>query len=240
MRILWKTLSGIILLALIGGAIFAFLFWARVPDMVASTLSKQLRTTVEIGDLKFSFSALTVDHLDIHNPKNFEMPKALTAEKIVIEVPPTHFFHDTIEIDQITVSNIYIGLEFDSPKSTKGNWSTLLHSAQSSQKKDTDLNKSVFIKRLLLKDIQAELYYESDRKVRRLKNIPQIELRNISSKGGNFTEQLMNSALGEAVKQIFVQENLKENLDKLLQSPLKDVIDPLKGLFGAEMLDQSP
>ena len=92
------------------------------------------------------------------------------------------------------------------------------------------------IKRLLLTNIQAELLYQSDGKVRKLKTIKQIELKNISSKGGNIGDQLMNSALGEAVKEIFVQENLKDILDQLMNvpgNPLNNYLGPIKGIFNA-------
>ncbi|MGH2639645.1 MAG: hypothetical protein ACRDF4_10260, partial [Rhabdochlamydiaceae bacterium] len=58
--------------------------------------------------------------------------------------------------------------------------------------------------------------------------------RNISSKGGNIGDQLLNSALGRAVKQIFIEENLKDILDQLMQSApdqLKNYIGPLKNFF---------
>lgn len=242
MKYVWKILGALFLLILIGGSIFLFLLWSRAPDMVASKLSKQLRTKVAIGDLSISLSALTVDRFEIYNPPNFAMNKALSVERIVIQAPPTRFLHDPIKIDEITADHIYIGLEFNSPKSAKGNWSTLLRSAQTSQEenKKSASNKSVLIKRLVLKNIQADLYYKNEQKTRRLKPIQQIELHNISSQGGDIGDQLMRSALGEAVKQIFIEENLKETLDNFLQSPLKDSLSPLKGLFGAELLDPSP
>jgi uncharacterized protein involved in outer membrane biogenesis len=236
MKKLAISISGIVLLCIIGGAIFLFLLWSRVPDMIASRLSHRLQTGVEIGDMKLSFSNLTVDRFEIHNPRGYTLPKAFSTAKIVINVPPSHLFRDEISIDEITLSDVDIGLEFDSPKSTRGNWSTLLSNAEQAQEESSKSasNKSVFIKRLLLTNIHAKLYYQSDGKLRKLKTIPQIELRNISSKGGNIGDQLMNPALGQAVKQIFVEENLKDVLDQLLQSPaspLKDYLAPLKNFF---------
>src|SRR5207253_969204 len=98
---------------------------------------------------------------------------------------------------------------------------TILNNAQSAQQESskTAADKTVLIKRIVLTNIKAELLYQSDGKVRKLKTIPQIELTNISSKGGNVGDQLMNSALGEAVKQIFIKENLKDLFDQLIQSP---------------------
>jgi len=236
MRKLVKGIGGIILLCIIGGAIFLFLLWSRMPDMIASHLSKRLQVGVEIDDIKLSLNSIDVERFVIHNPQGYQLPRALSAETISIDAPLTHYLKDAIEIEQIIVSDVYIGLEFDTIKSTRGNWSTILANAQSAQDESTSSasEKTVFIKRLVLNNIHAELLYQSDGKLRKLKPIKQIELTNISSKGGDIGDQILNSALGEAVKQIFVEENLKDILDQLLQTPgneLQDYIGPLKNFF---------
>lgn len=237
-----KSLGGIVLLCIIGGGIFLFLLWSRLPDMISSNLGKRLKVGVEIGDMTLSMSAIGVDRFDIHNPTGFTLPMAFSAQHINIEAPLTSYLKNDIEIEEIVVSNVYIGLEFDSPKSTTGNWTTILNNAQSAQDESSQIasEKTVFIKRLLLTNIHADLLYQSDGKIRKLKPIKQIELTNISSKGGNIGDQLLNSALGKAVKEIFVQENLKDVLDNILNipgNPIKEYMGPLKGLFGQAPVD---
>ena len=232
-----KGISGLVLLGIIGGAIFLFLLWSRMPDIIASNLSKKLKVGVDIGNMSLSMNAIGVDRFQIYNPPGYKLPKAFSAEHIQIEAPVMHYFKDNIQIEEIDVSDVYIGLEFDSPKSTEGNWSAILNNAQSAQQESTKSasQKTVFIKRLLLTNIQADLLYRSDGKVRRLKTIKKIELNNISSQGGNIGDQIMNSALGEAVKEIFVQENLKEVFDQFMNipgNPAKEYLGPLKSLFG--------
>lgn len=233
MKKLLKGLTGLILLCIIGGAIALFLLWSRLPDMIASTLSKQLQTPVEIGDMKLSFNQITVDRFIIDNLRSFKLPKAFSTEQITITSPLTRFLHDAIEIDEIHLDKVYIGLEFESPKSARGNWSALLANAEKAQQKNST-TKSLLIHRLLLTNIQAELLYQSDGKRRQLKPIPQIELLNVSSQGGNVSAQLLNSALGQAVKQIFIEENLKDMFDQLLNipsGPIKQFVSPFKNFF---------
>lgn len=112
--------------------------------------------------------------------------------------------------------------------------------AQSAQEQSSKslADKSVLIKRLVLNNINADLLYQSDGKVRHLPTIPQIVLVNISSKGGNLTDQLMNSALGEMLKEIFMKENLKNIMDKIFQqvpggNPVQNALKPIKGLFNS-------
>ncbi len=231
-----KGIGGIVLLCILGGVIFLFLVWSRLPDMLASKISKQLGVWVEIGDMSLSMNSIGVDRFVIHNPPGFKLPKAFSSEQIKVNAPLTHYVRDNIEIEQIVVSDVYIGLEFESIKSAKGNWSTILANAQHAQDESSKSasEKTVFIKSLLLTNINVDLYYRSEGKVRKLKTIKQIELKNISSQGGNIGDQLMNSALGQAVKQIFIEENLKDIFDQLLQGPgntLQDYLGPLKGFF---------
>lgn len=232
-----KGIGGLVLLGIIGGAIFLFLLWSRMPDIIASNLSKKLKVGVDIGNMSLSMNAIGVDKFQIYNPPGFKLPKAFSADHIEIEAPVLHYLKDDIQIEEIVVSDVYIGLEFDSPQSTKGNWSMILKNTESAQKESTPSasQKTVFIKRLLLTNIQADLLYQSDGKVRSLKPIKQIELKNISSQGGNIGDQLMNSALGQAVKEIFVQENLKDVFDQFMNipgNPVKEYLGPLKSLFG--------
>ncbi len=238
MRKLIKGTLGVVLLCIIGGVIFLFLLWSRLPDMIASKLSKRLQVGVEIGDMSLSPNSIGVQRFTIDNPPRYKLPKAFSAQKIDIEAPLTRYIKNDIVIEQILVSDVYIGLEFESIKSTKGNWSTILANAESAQEESskTASEKTVFIKRLLLTNIQVDLYYQNESKVRKLKTIPQIELTNISSKGGNISDQIMNSALGQAVKEVFVQENLKDIFDKLLQvpgNPLNEYLGPLKNFLNA-------
>jgi hypothetical protein len=231
-----KVLGGIITLVIIAGGIAFFIFWSRMPDIISSMLSKKLLTTVEIGDIKLATSGVSVEGFDIYNPKGYRLAKAFASQIITIQTSLKSLLEDDIVIEEIHLDNVYIGLEFESIRSTKGNWKTILANAQKAKEGSTPSksNKTVFIKRLLLNNINAELYYQTDQKIRKLKPIPQIELRNISSQGGNLSDQLMNSALGEAVKQIFIQENLKDVFDQLLQSPtspIQDYLGPLKNLF---------
>lgn len=233
-----KGTLGVILLCIIGGAIFLFLLWSRLPDMIASNLSKRLQVGVEIGDMSLSPSSIGVEKFVIHNLPRYKLPNAFSAEKIDIEAPLTRYLKNDIVIEEIIVSDVYIGLEFESIKSAKGNWSTILANAQSAQEESskTASEKTVLIKRLLLTNIRVDLYYQSEGKIKKLKTIPQIELTNISSQGGNVGDQIMNSALGQAVKEVFVQENLKNMFDQLLQSPVtpfKEYLGPLRNFLNA-------
>lgn len=239
MRIFFKSLAGIIVICILAAVILFFLAKSRLPDMIASRLSKTLGVAVEIGDMNFSLSQIKIDNLEISNPRGFKLEHAFTTQEIVINAPLMGYLHQDIVIDEIDLNNVYIGLEFESPKGTTGNWTAIMNNAQSAQEKSSQsaTDKTVLIKRLVLNNINADLLYQSEGTVRHLPAIPQIVLVNISSKGGNLMDQLMNSALGEMLKEIFLKENLKDLMDKIFQipggNPIQNALQPLKGLFNA-------
>jgi hypothetical protein len=236
MKTFFKSLGGLIVLCILGAGIFLFFASSRLPNRIASYLSQTLKVGVEIGDIHFSLNKIKVDNFVVGNPPGYKLKKAFSIEDTEILAPVSRYLHDAIVIDEIDMNNVYIGLEFQSIKSTEGNWTTIMSNAQSAQTKSaaSASKKTVLIKKLVLKNIKVDLLYQSDGKVRQLRTIPQIVLTNISSQGGNLTDQLMNSALGEAVKEVFVQENLKDVLNKIFQLPSgnpSDVLNGIKGLF---------
>lgn len=233
MKTLFKSLAGILVICILAGIILGFIGWSRLPDMIASNLSNTLKVKVEIGDLGFGLQKLTVEKFVIDNPRGFSLSKAFGVSSIAVNAPILGYLHDDISIEEITLDHVYIGLEFDSPRSTKGNWTTLMKSAQGSHDSNSKIKKSVLIKKIVINNIQTELLYQSDGKTRRLPVIPQIVLYNISSQGGNLSDQLMNTALGQMIKEVFVQENLKDALDQIFQLPQspQDALQQLKGFF---------
>ena len=243
MRTFFKSILGIIVICILAGVVVFFIAKSRLPDMIASRLSKTLQVKVQIGDMDFSLNKIQIDNLEIGNPRGYQLQHAFTAQEIDIHAPLTGYLHKDIVIDEIDVNNVYLGLEFASPKGTTGNWTTIMNNAQNAQTQSSQstTDKTVLIKRLVLNNINADLLYQSEGNVRHLPTIPQIVLVNISSKGGNLMDQLMNSALGEMLKEIFIKENLKDALDTIFQNipgsnPIQDALQPLKGLFNA--LDQ--
>jgi uncharacterized protein involved in outer membrane biogenesis len=238
MKTFIRTLCSLIAIAIVALIVIAFIGWARVPDMLANSLSKKMKVSVDIDDINLSFKSIEVEKLEIGNPKKSILPKAFTADLITIEAPLTRYMHDDIVIDAITMDDIYIGLEFDSATSTKGNWSTIMANYQdSSPVAPEDSKRNVLIKRLILNNISVDLVYrKGDQKIRRLKPIKRLEFTNVSSQGGIPTDQIMNSVLGEMLRSIFQQENLKNMLDGILgpQKKLDQLIQPFQGLFNAE------
>ena len=237
MKTFVRSALGLVVLVLIGALILLFIGWSRVPDIVANSLSKKLKVVVEIGDIDLSLRSIDVEKFEIGNPRGYSLPRAFAADRIMINAPLTRYMHNDIVIDEIDVDNVYLGLEFNSPSGAEGNWTTIMHNAQSAKESSGKSKKTVLIHKLVLNNIQTDLLYR-DRggKVRRLPVIKRMELNEISSEGGSLTDQLMNSALGQMLKEVFIKQNLQDVLDKVLSpgqggSPVEQAIKQFRGFL---------
>ena len=60
------------------------------------------------------------------------------------------------------------------------------------------------------------MYQQEDTGIRHLPPISRIELKNVSSQGKDLTNQLIISAFGQMIKEIFLRENIKDVFNQFL------------------------
>jgi hypothetical protein len=233
-----KSVLGLAVLLLVAVLVIAYVAWGRVPGSLSVLLTEKLKVPVSIEEISLSFRTVQADAIVIGNPRGSILPKAFSAQTTRLHAPLTEYLQDTIVIDTLTIDTIYLGLEFDSPTSTKGNWTVIMGNLQSSTRSSPkeEKPKSVLIKQVILTNISTEVVYKQDGgNVQKLPLIDRMELTNVSSQGGVPLDQLMNSVLGQMLQSVFVRENLKNMMNDILEqnmpSQFEDVLEPLKGLF---------
>lgn len=255
MKSFFSGVLGWIVIAIAAVCIAAFIAWSRAPDILANNLSKKLGVAVEIEDISLGMSNITIDNFEIGNVPNGILPKAFSVETIDIQAPLTRYLKDQIVIDTIQLDNVYLGLEFDSATSTKGNWTRIMSNLQDSTTSDENApsskkrkrkseqqpantapktGKSLLIRELVINNISVDLVYvQGDGRIKKLPMIKQIVLRNINSEEGFPMDQLMNSVLGQMLQQVFIQQNLKNMIQELVPraQDLNNLLDPFKGLI---------
>jgi hypothetical protein len=233
---------GLIMILILG----CILVWNMLPTIVSHQLSKYAGVSVSISDIRISPHHIKVDGIRIDNPSGYaKTPRALSVDTFYAGVPFTHFFDDQIVIDEMKMDHTYIGLEFDSPNSKSGNWTTIMHNMNKStaegkeKAKKKEKSTSVLIKRLVITDLQIELAYKTGGNPnKKLRPIDRLELTNISSEGGIPTAQIMNMIMQETLRNIFSKEGLQNMLDGILNpnNAGGGVTNTLKGLFSGLIL----
>ncbi len=257
MKTFFSTLAGLIVLIILAAVIVGVIFWSRVPDILANNLSKKLKVSVDIDSVGLGWGKIDVKKVQIGNPAGSILAKAFSCNEIDVLAPFTNYLKQNIVIDEIDVKDIYLGLEFDSASGTSGNWTTIMGNLQSSSgatppsKKEkrknreeqfapvppssSSSNRTLLIHRLILTNIDVDVVYRKEGgKVKKLPRIPRMEFTEISSEGGLPLDQLMNSVLGQMLKEVFIKQNLKNMMQDLLNNPnnpVQQYLSPFKGLF---------
>lgn len=230
------SLSFIVLAsALIILTFITYLVEMRASYFLSDMLSKKMGTEVKIGSVSISFGSVTVKEIEVSNPKDAILPTAFKADSITISASLFSLLSDQIRIKEIAIDKILLGLEFNSPSSTDGNWTQLMHGFQSGKKETSASKKSLFIETLQLNHISTRLVYKTDpSNIRSLPEISHITLKNISSEGGVPLEQLANSILGEMLARVFAEENLKNMLKDIIKEPsdvMNGFMSPFKSII---------
>lgn len=249
MKTFFSTLAGMIIILILILLVVGYIFWSRVPDIVANDLSKKLKVHVQIDDIFLGWGKIDIEKVEVGNTPGSILSKAFSCQSINLFAPVSRYLNKHIVIDEIAINDVYLGLEFDTPTSTKGNWTEIMSNAslnktKNKKKQQPTTNgslKSVLIHKLVLSNIKVDVLYRKDGgKVKHLPPIDRIELYDISSEGGLPMDQIMNSVLGQMLKSVFEKENLKNMLQELIQQPPKELqkfIEPFKGLLNTEFLE---
>lgn len=227
------VVSLVVLFLLFIGALYVVSL--KAPEYASKKLSSKLKVPSKIDDISVSLNQITVTKLEIQNLPKSVLPKALSIETSSCKNNLFNYLSNDISIEEISLENIYLGLEFDSPKGTDGNWTVLMNNLkETSTPTDKKDSSSVTIKELSLINIQVEVAYKSSGVKKKLPVIPKIVLHNINTSEGLTEEQIMQSVLGQMLKSVFIQENLKNMFESFLDQPqdtIDSIVKPFKGLF---------
>lgn len=245
MKTFLSMLAGLVAIVILAAIVIGVIFWSRLPDMVANNISKKLKVSVEIDSFGLGWGKIDVKKIQIGNPSGSTLSRAFACDEINVLCPFSNYFKTEIVVNEIDLNNVYLGLEFDSATATRGNWTRIMGNlkqsmASSSQepsggKKGKEKTKrSVLIHRIVLTNIDVDVVYKKDSgKVKKLPRIDRIELTEISSHEGVPMDQILNSVLGEMLKQVFIKQNLKNMMQELMNvpSPVQEFLAPFKGFF---------
>jgi hypothetical protein len=236
MKIFWSILIGIIIII----SVLVFFSWKYLPSWISDDLSQKAKVPVSITRLTLTPNNIGVYGLKVKNPKEFRLAYALKVKKIQSKAPLRSYFHDNVIIDQLDLNTVYLGLEFESPVNSKGNWTAIMNNLRGSLREDSSKEekssqKKVLIKKLIIRNLDIDLLFKTGKKdIKRLKPIPYMEFKNVSSEGGMPTSQIMNLIMSEVLKEVFSKENLMNMLKGTLDSPGRggaEVFNSLKSLF---------
>jgi len=236
-----KVIAWIIALIIIA-LIILYAYWLTVPGKLSKALSEETKVTVTVAGLHMNLNTLIVNEVKIGNTPGSILPTALEINKITSQTPVIRYvYQNPLVIEELTLDDIYVGLEFDSPKGSDGNWTRIVSNMQKSREahKAADpknqKERVVKINKVVLKDIRIEMVFRTgDQRVRRLPPIKQIEFYDLSTEGDSISRALMDSIIVQMLEQIFLKENIKNMLKSVINLPagtVNKVLSPFEGIF---------
>lgn len=204
----------IILVAIITSV--SFLFWHFKTEILANTLSKQLKVPVTIESLDLSKNQINISQIFIGSVPQAKTPVSFQCNNINIQTNLYEIQSSPTTIDRLEMDNITIGLEYFSDGST--NWSIML-----SQNSNTNTATKPFqINTLVLNKITVIITKPSGQ-VTRYPTIPQLVLTNINS-----TDQPIEE-IEKAIFKIILQ-NVMQKLNILFNPQKSPILNPLQNL----------
>lgn len=141
-----------ILLVIIFGALFYIN--ANGANIIARFLSKQMKTEVFIDSASLGLREISLKGFRILNPEGSTLPDAFKADSISVTFQPSSLFNNIVLVEQITITNPTVTVEFYNLKGTDNNWMPIFQNL--SKESDTDKkstpksSKRVIIDNLLI------------------------------------------------------------------------------------------
>ncbi|MBI2810289.1 MAG: hypothetical protein HYX67_05635, partial [Candidatus Melainabacteria bacterium] len=91
MKTFISSLAGIVVVIILAAVIIGFIFWSRVPDMLANNLSKKMKVAVQIDSMGLGWGKVTVKGIQIGNPPNSILAKAFSCNELIVAAPFTNY-----------------------------------------------------------------------------------------------------------------------------------------------------
>jgi len=197
----FSTFLAFFLLAIFAAVVIT---WKNRENILAHFLSKQLHAPVAIHSLNIDNASAEMTHLWIGNPMHSKTATAFAAEALKTVARLDQLLSNPLTIENITIDNIFVGIEFYDQKGEDNNWSRILH-------EDTIKNntRDYLIQTLTLRNLVVELT-QADGKIKRYPEIQEIEFHNITSETGFPIEEIEKAIFDLLMQNLFKKLQLNE------------------------------
>jgi hypothetical protein len=209
-----KFMFGFIFLLLSLTAL-TWIAWEGKASVASYLLERQLKIPVTIERLEITKSKADINNLWIGNPLRSLTKTSFSAGKIDIDAQMKQIFDNPLILDQIVISNIFVGVEYYEDGST--NWDKILSGDKAPAKEEKDY----LIRSLILENLTVEVVQANGQK-KRYPTIPRMEFHNISADSGVPISEIEKAIFKLMMKDIFDKFNLfQQQLPIPTNSPAK-------------------
>lgn len=197
--------------------------WLIKTPIMASYLTHKIKVPVSIGNVSIWPSQTNIRNFRVRNPHGFKTHSAFSVHNVEIVYDFHQLLQDPRRIQQITMDDIFLSIEFSNPLGTQNNWTAI---ASKIPPEESRSGKELFIEKLILTNLKVEIRGLGFTGAPQVQQIARLEFDQIDSKKGFPTKQL--------IQQIFqgagIQQYIKEAFDP--ENVLEKVLNPMQGFGG--------
>ncbi len=197
--------------------IFILILWMFKTNIMSSYLSSKMRLPTSIAAISIKPRHTTLYRMWIINPMRSKMRFALSVKKVFLDYRLKNLIKQPTVIDAVELENVVLGVDFSNPSGSKNNWTKIISTMIHKKRKGEYSIRKVVIHNLdvKIKDQQGKIL---------TKHFDNIELKNINSKKGFPTEQLIRAIFSSTGFSRYIQQAVSP------QDFFKGVLAPGKNL----------
>ncbi len=195
-----------------GVAVTGTLAWVCRVEVAERMLSKHLGVPVAIQALDISLQGAELLQIWVGNPPDSRARTAFSAASVHVETPTSQILADPLIVNEIIISDIFLGVEYYNKKKSKSNWATIL-GKKSLRKPSRDyLIRTLRFNRMIVEVVQA------DGTMKRY-TLPEMEFHNISSETGFPVGEIEKAIFQQVLQGLIQQLNLNQIFNGVIPLP---------------------
>lgn len=205
----------IFLILIVGLAI-----WFSKASLLSAYLTKKLKTNVTISDIVYSKSHIKIGNFEIKNPEGHKDRNAFSCKTIDVNFSWDELNQTPSIIANIDMKDNYLLVDCKNALCTENNWSKIIQNV--SKKEEADNEKEVIIKKLTMTNLDVDVRgMGAILTITKKVNIPYIEFKDVNSKDGFPTQQLIAAVFHKAGLMDYIKGVFQKNgiIDKVLKFP---------------------
>lgn len=213
-----RRFFGIIFAIIIALVIAAVAVYLLKRQILANILSRELGVRVHIESLTKSGDLISIGGISVGNVKNGELPLSLQVKMITLKAPFGNYFKKRVVIDNISMSDVTLNLEFLNSSQTESNWITILNSITEGEKppKREGKGRSAVIKKLTVNPLNVNVLVLGQ-EVKSFAPINNLTFTDLDTQNGDLSRRITYQIASRLLKRAFVDEALKQ----IIESPEK-------------------
>ncbi len=209
------------------------------PRALSTIMTTIAGTKVTLEKIQLGYKEFFLQGFSIDNPKGYLQKQGISVGSIDFKAHLFSYLLPNIVIEEVTLSDIDLDIEYSNQDGSAGNWLDILNSVDRYLKphkhhKHHFKGRVVKVDALILKNLNIRV--KKYKQPLQTYKIDQIAINNIATQRGEPVSQIMHTLLREIVVAVSVKLGMPNMLTSIIIIPaelIQVIFEPFALLFGA-------